>query len=296
MTYTSTQQQPSLASTSLDNDNIAPPSSADKFQLEMWRRIFSHRVQQIQALSSANFLFYVNVIALDIQTSRWCNDRQVDLVTGYYASNVLDRCPPPTNVTVSDVGRHLVALFYRSVDDRLTCIERKFGLDAVKSAFAALDRLKDGDTSSYNAATDQFCGTNDSIDTSEETHKESQGGSESQGTTDLSSSAGGANEGRKVQSIQQQRGEEGNTSKKRNRVVEPAVASTKMMRLQAAHAQYQQEQLAQMRMLAQQQQQHQATAVAQPGGASIAAANQDQPSTDGERTEVKKVTQAERYG
>ena len=275
MTYTSTQQQTSLASTSLDNDDTSPPTSADKFQLEMWRRIFSHRVQQIQALSSANFLFYVNVIALDIQTSRWCNDRQVDVVTGYYASNVLDQCPPPTNVTVSDVGRHLVALFYRSVDHRLTPSERKFGLDAVKSAFAALDRLKDGNTSSYNAATDQFCGTNDSIDTSE-THKESQGGAESQGTTDLSSSAGGANEGRKVQTIQQHEGEEGNTSNKRNRVVEPAVASTKMMRLQAAHAQYQQEQLAQeqlaqMRMLAPQQQQGQVASVAQPGGAAVAA-------------------------
>ena len=282
MTYTSTQQQPSLASTSLDNDDNSPPSSANKLQLEMWRRIFSHRLQQIRSLSSANFLFYVNVIALDIQQERWCNDK--DLIAGYYTSHVIDQCPPPTNVTVSDVGRHLVALFYRSVDDRLMPFERKFGIDHVKNAFATLDRLKVGDNSSYNAATDQFCGTNHSSIATSETHKESQGGVVSQSTTDPSTSAGGANGGGKVQTIQQHDGEEGNQPSNKQNRVEPlplnnAVASTKMMRLQSAHAQ-----------------KYQVASVAQPGGTAIAVANKDQSSTDGGGREVKKLTQAERYG
>ena len=126
-----------------------PPPGATKVQLEMWRRVIILRYQKIKNLPHVKFVTYYNAVALDLETSRLKqvdgNDKQptttIDLATGNFSSCLIKNCPDPT---VPDVARHLTALFYRSIDNRLSPDQRRHGLDAVRRAFALLDNaLKD---------------------------------------------------------------------------------------------------------------------------------------------------------
>lgn len=132
-----------------------PPPGATNVQLEMWRRVIILRYQKIKNLPLVKFEAYYNAVALDLETSRMKhvdggedannNDEQpttsIDLSAGNFSSCLIKNCPDPI---VSDVARHLTALFYRSIDNRLTADQRRHGLDAVRRAFILLDNaLKD---------------------------------------------------------------------------------------------------------------------------------------------------------
>ena len=125
-----------------------PPPGATKLNLELWRRVFSLRCQQIQTLSSVNLGCYANVIASDLKTSRLKHvgegggdgqHGQIDLANGYYSSFLISHSPSQSVIASADVARHINALFYRSVDERLSPDERVHGLDAVKRAFLFLE-------------------------------------------------------------------------------------------------------------------------------------------------------------
>jgi hypothetical protein len=129
-----------------------PPPGASEVQLELWRRIFSLRCQQIKTLSPANLESFVKVIASELKTSklRQVGDRgggggrQIDLANGYHSSFLIDHFPSQSGVDSIYVARHIMALFYRAVDDRLSPDERVHGLDAVNRAFLFLeDSLKE---------------------------------------------------------------------------------------------------------------------------------------------------------
>jgi hypothetical protein len=134
--------------TDASSGEFQPPPGASKVQLESWRRIFSLRCQQIQTLSPANLACYVKVITSDLKTSRLkqvgdgdaTEQRRIDLANGYYSSFLINHCPPQSVVDSTDVARHVMALFYRAVDERLSPNERIHGLDAVKRAFLSLEK------------------------------------------------------------------------------------------------------------------------------------------------------------
>ena len=143
-----TPPQASISSLSTTLNIAAPPPSAGKLQLELWRRILATRCQQIEYLTSANLSLFANSISLDLKNSRYINngngEKTNDLATGYYSSHLISQHPsPPRSITASDVGSHLVALFYRSIDHRLSPDERKYGLATLKMAFRTLDTLID---------------------------------------------------------------------------------------------------------------------------------------------------------
>ena len=148
--------QASISSLSTTLNIAAPPPSAGKLQLELWRRILATRCQQIEYLTSANLSLYANSISLDLKNSRYNNngndEKTNDLATGYYSSHLISQHPsPPRSITASDVGSHLVALFYRSIDHRLSPDERKYGLATLKMAFRTLDTLIDSIRTEHSA-------------------------------------------------------------------------------------------------------------------------------------------------
>ena len=145
-----------------------PPPRAPKLQLELWRRVFSLRCQQIQTLSSINLGCFANVIASDLKTSRLKNvgegegeqHRQIDLANGYFSSFLISHCPSQSVISSADVARHINALFFLSVDERLSPDDRVHGLDAVKRAFLFLeDALKD-QSQNLSSAHDPLKATN----------------------------------------------------------------------------------------------------------------------------------------
>ncbi|KAL9181363.1 hypothetical protein ACHAXT_010168 [Thalassiosira profunda] len=119
----------------------APPG-ANRVQLELWRRILLRRSEQIQSLSPTTLQSYADAIALDLTSSRFKKvsgrQRDVDLAKGYLSAHLLSH-PLPPSVAVQNVLHHIMALFFRSIDERLPPCERKYGLDAVKRALLSLD-------------------------------------------------------------------------------------------------------------------------------------------------------------
>ncbi len=88
----------------------------------------------------------------------------MDLATGFYSSHLLTQSKhqqtmsrgattlttnstaTSTEISVEEIGNHFLALFYRSVDDRLPCVMRKHGLDSLRRIFQKLDfRMKQCD-------------------------------------------------------------------------------------------------------------------------------------------------------
>lgn len=63
----------------------------------------------------------------------------IDLSTGHYSQYLLKEQPTPPTLGSHDIAIHLLALFYRSVDERLPPAKRKHGLDTVKRAFEKLE-------------------------------------------------------------------------------------------------------------------------------------------------------------
>jgi len=146
-----------------------PPPGATKLHLELWRRVFSLRCQQIQTLSSANLGCFANVIASDLKTSRLKHvggggdeqqHRKIDLASGHYSSFLMSHCPSQSVIASADVARHINALFYRSVDERLSPDERVHGLDAVKRAFIFLENALIDQSQNLSSARDPHKATN----------------------------------------------------------------------------------------------------------------------------------------
>lgn len=65
---------------------------------------------------------------------------QVDLAVGPYSRLLIKTSPPPKNITVQIITLHLLGLFYRSLDNRLSVDQRNHGLELVKKAFSSLDK------------------------------------------------------------------------------------------------------------------------------------------------------------
>jgi len=124
----------------VSGDCPTAPPGANKLQLELWRRILLHRREQIQTLSPSNFRLYVAVIALDLKPSRSKKVCCGDLAKGPNSSYLICEHPPPSSVTAPDVAHHILALFYHSIDERLSSDARKYALNAVKRSFLSLDK------------------------------------------------------------------------------------------------------------------------------------------------------------
>ena len=143
------------------NQMLAPPPNIPKNQLKMWRSIIQRRKNQLQTLSNTQLQSFANDVIIDLVSSRYelneyTNDLnnvnnenslqdstfKMDLLTGHYSSLLLMQVPPqlPNSTSLChDLTLHLVALFYRSVDERLPPAIRIHGLNAVRRAFARLD-------------------------------------------------------------------------------------------------------------------------------------------------------------
>ena len=143
------------------NQMLAPPPNIPKNQLKMWRSIIQRRKNQLQTLSNTQLQSFANDVITDLVSSRYElneytnnlnnvnneNSQQdstfkMDLLTGHHSSLLLMQVPPqlPNSTSLChDLTLHLVALFYRSVDERLPPAIRIHGLNAVRRAFASLD-------------------------------------------------------------------------------------------------------------------------------------------------------------
>lgn len=124
--------------------NPKPPPSATQVQLGLWERILKHRTEQIHDLSPSFFLSYANDITLQLKNSqRDMKDHSTSLkhpqLAGVYSSHLLTTHPPPPNLTRISVVRHLQALFFRSIDDRLPFELRQHGIDGLMMALKSLD-------------------------------------------------------------------------------------------------------------------------------------------------------------
>ena len=115
----------------------APPPSVPSTQLKMWSTIIQRRKQQISKLSNSHLLSFANDIILDLLSSQENNNEEQEgsreqgavttnplLITGYYSKCLLMEHLSPANISINDVILHLSALFYRSVDARLTSVSR----------------------------------------------------------------------------------------------------------------------------------------------------------------------------
>eukprot|EP00584_Thalassiosira_punctigera_P009071 CAMPEP_0172527548 /NCGR_PEP_ID=MMETSP1067-20121228/2202_1 /TAXON_ID=265564 ORGANISM="Thalassiosira punctigera, Strain Tpunct2005C2" /NCGR_SAMPLE_ID=MMETSP1067 /ASSEMBLY_ACC=CAM_ASM_000444 /LENGTH=1137 /DNA_ID=CAMNT_0013311301 /DNA_START=160 /DNA_END=3573 /DNA_ORIENTATION=- len=130
-----------------------PPPAATEVQLKMWHAVLLRRRRQIQRLSHSHLLSFANEIISDILSTRYEtnlystemkggdkeNNQEVDLISGHYKSLLLTQQPPPTNISADEIGLHLLALFYRSVDSRLPSAMRKHGIDALRRACQKLE-------------------------------------------------------------------------------------------------------------------------------------------------------------
>mmetsp|Transcript_15510 Transcript_15510/g.28193 ORF Transcript_15510/g.28193 Transcript_15510/m.28193 type:complete len:928 (+) Transcript_15510:131-2914(+) len=133
-----------------DGSPPSPPPGAPEIQLKMWHAVLVRRKRQMQLLSHDDLLSFANDIISDLLSTRYeANDyskenRQdgsdkVDLVAGHYSSFLLTQLPPPADLSADEIGLHLLALFYRSMDDRLPNSMRKHGIDAVRRACERLE-------------------------------------------------------------------------------------------------------------------------------------------------------------
>ena len=123
----------------IDKSPPVPPPNVPPIQLKMWLTIIQRRKKQISKLSNTYLLSFANDIILDLISSQENDNDEQDqnkenseeqvltnplLITGYYSTYLLMTHPPPSNISIDDVILHLLALFYRSVDERLTSVSR----------------------------------------------------------------------------------------------------------------------------------------------------------------------------
>jgi len=139
---TDTDTNPPTLSNSIsaiDKSPPVPPPNVPPIQLKMWLTIIQRRKKQISKLSNTYLLSFANDIILDLLASQENDNDEQDqnkensedqvltnplLITGYYSTYLLMVYPPPSNISIDDVILHLLALFYRSVDERLTSVSR----------------------------------------------------------------------------------------------------------------------------------------------------------------------------
>ena len=135
----------------------SPPPDVPEVQLKMWGAVLRRRGSQVRGLSPRLLRAYAAELRADLETSRgvangYCGGEGVggatatataiDLAGGRYSAYYLDGVAATTTsaaATPEDVLRHLLALFYRSVDARLSNAMRKHGIDAVKRALGRLE-------------------------------------------------------------------------------------------------------------------------------------------------------------
>ena len=123
----------------IDKSPPVSPPNVPPIQLKMWLTIIQRRKVQIQQLPQRYLLSFANDIILDLIASQENDNDEQDqnkenseeqvftnplLITGYYSTYLLMVHPPPSNISIDDVILHLLALFYRSVDERLTSVSR----------------------------------------------------------------------------------------------------------------------------------------------------------------------------
>ena len=150
-----------ISSTTKSKKAPKPPKTAPTIQLQMWLAILQRRKQKIQQLSASShhFTSFVNDMISDLLSKRYemnefstqggnkensvqkdvaagsNNNRRVDLLAGEYSSFLLltqqsssSSPPSTTHVSTDEIAIHLLALFYRSVDQGLPPSIRKHGL------------------------------------------------------------------------------------------------------------------------------------------------------------------------
>jgi len=134
-----------------------PPPGVPEIQLRMWSATLRRRLQQLKELSSEHLSGFANDIREDFMTSRHGTNEysaalalvrggesredkgkvEIDLAEGCYSSLLLQQ-----EISPESIGRHLLALFYRSIDNRLPPAMSKHGLDALRRACASLDKWR----------------------------------------------------------------------------------------------------------------------------------------------------------
>ena len=150
-----------ISSTTKSKKAPTPPKTVPTIQLQMWLAILQRRKQKIQQLSASShhFTSFVNDMISDLSSTRYetnefstqggnkensahkddaagSNNRRVDLLAGEYSSFLLltqqssssSSPPSTTHVSTDEIAIHLLALFYRSVDQGLPPSIRKHGL------------------------------------------------------------------------------------------------------------------------------------------------------------------------
>ena len=132
-----------------------PPPGVPEIQLKMWSKALSVRVSQLKQLPIEHLTGLADEIRKDTKTSRFGKneyssvlahvlrkkgeDWDGDLAAGLYSSLYLQE---EHEISAESIGRHFLALFYRSIDNRLAPAMNKHGLDALREAFASLDKWR----------------------------------------------------------------------------------------------------------------------------------------------------------
>jgi len=147
-----------------------PPHSARPIELKMWKVVLHKRKMGTSAMKRLlspcrdYFVAFARDVVNDLQNSRYkmnvhssrltpserafiranggCapNDGRIDHTVGFYSSHLLRN--PSLDVeclSADDVMWHLIALFYRSIDERLPSALRLHGLESTKQIF---ERMK----------------------------------------------------------------------------------------------------------------------------------------------------------
>jgi len=143
-----------------------PPPGVPEIQLRMWSKTLRVRMNQLKQLSTEHHHLsgLANEIRKDFMTFRYGkneysaalahvrrksresnrggnnsssggDDDDADLAAGRYSSLYLQQ----DIISPESIGRHFLALFYCSIDNRLPPAMNKYGLDALRRAFASLD-------------------------------------------------------------------------------------------------------------------------------------------------------------
>mmetsp|Transcript_23740 Transcript_23740/g.47449 ORF Transcript_23740/g.47449 Transcript_23740/m.47449 type:complete len:180 (+) Transcript_23740:371-910(+) len=149
------------------NPNPNPPPSATKLQLDLWDRILQERSRQLQQLSPESFQRLVDALLADFNRRRFSRDENnnndttataatiateegeggeeiIDLTKGNYSAHFLTASSSSSKqntITRESTIRHLQALYYRSIDERLSPDRRQHALDLLRLAIQNLDSL-----------------------------------------------------------------------------------------------------------------------------------------------------------
>ena len=98
------------------------------------------RKRQMQRMSRSLLQSLAADLALDVSSfGDWSGSKEAGLASGPYSSLILTQQRLPLDLPVDRIGLHLLALFYRSLDDRLPTAARKHGIDALRRACQKLD-------------------------------------------------------------------------------------------------------------------------------------------------------------